>query len=149
MRDLAPLHGSCLGTSDALRLPVSGILAVYMPFATTGICLVVYASYPVPKAPYIRHEGSQYYSPKCMLLPEVRSNIVWCYILLQCMSNASHDWFHACAECIMGARSGAVEEPSSTSKTTSVLLSHKLGLSWHHETFAHDSYYDFSFSSGS
>ncbi len=116
--------------------------------AVTGICLA-YASSPVPKTPYIRHEDSQYCSPKCMLLPEVRTNIVWCYILLQRMSNAGHDWFHACAECAMGARPGAVEEPSPTSKTTSVFLSYKLGMSHQNKEFVHDSNHNFSFSTGS
>ena len=89
--------------------------------ATTGICLVAYASCPVPKTPYIRHDDSQYHSPKCMLLPKMRPKIVWCCNVLQCMSNASHDWFHACAECIMGTGPGAVEESSPTSKATCVL----------------------------
>lgn len=55
------------------------------------------------------------------------------------MSNAGHDWFHACAECAMGARPGAAEEPSPTSKTISVFLFYILGMSRHHEEFAHDS----------
>ncbi len=60
----------------------------------TGICLALnlaYASCPVPKTSYIRHEDSQCYNPECTLLTEVRSNIVGCYNMLQCMSNAGHD----------------------------------------------------------
>jgi len=87
--------------------------------------------------------------PKCMPLPKVHPKIIWCCTLLQCMSNAGHDWFYACAECIVGTGPGAVEEPSPTSKTTSVFLSYKLGMSHQNKEFVHDSNHNFSFSTGS
>lgn len=108
----------------------------------TGICLAC-ASMPVPKTPYIRHEDSQYHSPKCMLLPKVHPKIVCCCNVwaMPVMTSFAHVQNALWEQDLVQLKSQVqqVRQP----------VSCWIGLSHNITEVMHDSHHDFSLSTAS